>query len=204
MLIDDLNAVLPQTQCQRCGYSGCLPYAQAMAIGEALPNRCPPGGLPGLTRLAQLLDLAPMPLDATCGEVGPRNIASIQPHACIGCTKCIDVCPTDAIVGAPKQLHLVITEACTGCDLCLPPCPVDCIDMMPYATSSVNNSLLSYEQWTYEDASNAKARYEKKLARIALNHEEPVAQAELPHEAIVLSTIERARLKAKQKASLSK
>jgi Na+-translocating ferredoxin:NAD+ oxidoreductase subunit B len=204
MLIDDLNAVLPQTQCQRCGFAGCLPYAQAMANGDALPNRCPPGGDPGLARLAKLLEMSPMPLEASCGDIGPRTVASIQPNACIGCTKCIDVCPTDAIVGAPKQLHLVITEACTGCDLCLPPCPVDCIDMVPFATSGADHALLSYEQWTHQDASNARARYEKKQARIALIPNEPLAPVVLPQEAIVLSAIERARLKAKQKASLSK
>jgi Na+-translocating ferredoxin:NAD+ oxidoreductase subunit B len=204
MLIDDLNSVLPQTQCQRCGYSGCLPYAQAMANGEALPNRCPPGGEPGLARLAGLLKVVVMPLEAACGEVGPRTVAHIRADACIGCTKCIDICPTDAIVGAPKQLHLVITQACTGCDLCLPPCPVDCIDMLPFATTPSDNFGFSFEQWTVEDAANAKRRYEKKQARLNSQPAETIAVLVMPEPATVLSAIERARLKAKLKASAIK
>lgn len=123
---EQINALLPQTQCGQCGYAGCKPYAQAIADGDAI-NKCPPGGAATIAALAELLDVEPQPLDAA--EETPPRVAFIREAECIGCTKCIQACPVDAIVGAARQMHTVIIDECTGCDLCLEPCPVDCIEM---------------------------------------------------------------------------
>lgn len=122
--IDDL---LPQTQCRQCGFNGCLPYAEAIAAGQSDINRCPPGGAAGIVKLAALLGVAAKPLDPQCGSEQPRRVAVINEADCIGCTKCLPPCPTDAIIGASKHLHSVIAELCTGCGLCVAPCPVNCI-----------------------------------------------------------------------------
>jgi len=129
-LADRIDALLPQTQCEQCGFHGCRPYADAMAAGEADIDRCPPGGSIGITRLAALLDRPVIPLDTSRGVEKPRTLARVIEADCIGCTKCIQACPVDAIVGASKLMHTVIPELCTGCELCLPPCPVDCIDLV--------------------------------------------------------------------------
>jgi electron transport complex protein RnfB len=123
----DLDALLPQTQCTRCGYDGCRPYARAMARGEAGMNRCPPGGAPTIAALAARLGVAARPLDPACGIEGPARIAVIDEERCIGCALCLPACPVDAIVGAKKFLHGVLPGHCTGCALCIAPCPVDCI-----------------------------------------------------------------------------
>jgi electron transport complex protein RnfB len=130
-LIARIDALLPQTQCTRCGYPGCKPYATALARGEAELNRCPPGGAPGIERLAALLGREALPLDPGCGDEAPPCVAEIVEEDCIGCARCIDACPVDAIVGARRYLHTVIATECSGCDLCLPVCPVDCIVMVP-------------------------------------------------------------------------
>lgn len=130
-LVEQINAILPQTQCAQCDYPGCRPYAEAIANGEADINQCPPGGEAGIKRLALLLDCEPMPLNTTHGEHKPPLLAIIDEARCIGCKLCIQACPVDAIVGAAKRMHTVIASECTGCELCLPPCPVDCIDMIP-------------------------------------------------------------------------
>ena len=129
-LAASIDRLLPQTQCTKCGYGGCLPYARAMAAGEADINRCPPGGTAGIGRLAALLGLAVKPLDPACGKEEARAVALIDEARCIGCTLCIQACPVDAIVGAAKHMHTIVASECTGCKLCLPPCPVDCIDMV--------------------------------------------------------------------------
>ena len=130
-VVEDINAILPQTQCGQCGYPGCRPYAEAIAEGEPI-NRCPPGGEAGIAQLAALLDVEPIPLDDAHGEEqAAPAVAYIHEEDCIGCTKCIQACPVDAILGAAKQMHTVIVSECTGCDLCVDPCPVDCIDMIP-------------------------------------------------------------------------
>jgi electron transport complex protein RnfB len=125
-----IDALLPQTQCGQCGYPGCRPYAQAIAAGQAGINLCPPGGAATIRALADLLGREPVPLDAGRGTEKAPLLARIDEPRCIGCTLCIQACPVDAIVGAPKLMHTVIAALCTGCELCLPPCPVDCIDLV--------------------------------------------------------------------------
>lgn len=134
-VVDQVDALLPQTQCGQCGYAGCRPYAEAIAAGEADINLCPPGGEVTMRSLADLLDREPKPLAPEHGIEKPRLVAIIDEDVCIGCTLCIQACPVDAILGAGKQMHTVIASECTGCELCLPPCPVDCIDMVPEPVS---------------------------------------------------------------------
>lgn len=131
-IVDDIDNILPQTQCGQCGHPGCRPYAEAIAAGEDI-NKCPPGGEATIQQLADLLDVEPLPLDAEHGEEKGNQVAIIREDECIGCTKCIQACPVDAIIGAAKQMHTVIESECTGCDLCVEPCPVDCIDIVPVA-----------------------------------------------------------------------
>lgn len=137
-IVDQINTLLPQTQCGQCSYPGCKPYAEAIANGEKI-NKCPPGGETTIQALADLLGVEPEPLDAEHGaEKAVPTVAFIREDECIGCTKCIQACPVDAILGAAKQMHTVIVDECTGCDLCVEPCPVDCIDMIPVATNLSN------------------------------------------------------------------
>lgn len=128
-IVEQIDALLPQTQCGQCGHPGCRPYAEAIANGEAI-NHCPPGGQATIQALADLLDIEAIPLDGDHGTEAATKVAVIREDECIGCTKCIQACPVDAILGAAKQMHTVIADECTGCDLCVEPCPVDCIDMV--------------------------------------------------------------------------
>lgn len=130
-LVERLDRLLPQTQCGQCGFDGCRPYAAAMASGDAAVDRCPPGGDDGALWLARLLDVAPLPYDRNRGAHAPPRVAVIVEADCIGCTKCIQACPVDAIAGAAKAMHTVIEPLCTGCELCVPACPVDCIQLLP-------------------------------------------------------------------------
>lgn len=147
-LEERINRLLPQTQCGQCGHPGCRPYAQAIAAGEAI-NRCPPGGPETIANLSRLLGVPAIPLDISHGEHSPRKLAFIREAECIGCTKCIQACPVDAILGAAKLMHTVIESECTGCDLCVAPCPVDCIDMLTIPITPQN------WQWPMAAASTA-------------------------------------------------
>jgi electron transport complex protein RnfB len=131
--VDAIDALLPQTQCTRCAYDGCRPYAHALATGEAPINRCPPGGSPGIAALAALLGRQVIALDPACGSETDPGVAWIEAADCIGCARCLPACPVDAIIGAQRYLHTVLERACTGCELCIEACPVDCIVMRPRA-----------------------------------------------------------------------
>jgi Na+-translocating ferredoxin:NAD+ oxidoreductase subunit B len=131
MTPQEIDALLPQTQCTRCGYAGCSPYAQAIANGEAEINQCPPGGAATIDLLARALGRSVLPLNPANGSEGPQLVAQIDERRCIGCIKCLAPCPVDAIIGAKQHTHTVVTDLCTGCELCIAPCPVDCIVMVP-------------------------------------------------------------------------
>lgn len=161
-LAQRIDALLPQTQCTKCGYEGCRPYADAIASGEASYNQCPPGGAQGVARLAQLLGRPVIPLNPQNGIERPRPRAVIDESLCIGCTLCLQACPVDAIVGAAKLMHTVIEARCTGCDLCVPPCPVDCIDMVP-----VTGERTGWDAWSPPQADAARAHFEAHQARLA-------------------------------------
>lgn len=153
-LVQDIEKVLPQTQCQACGYAGCRPYAQALASGQATIDRCPPGGRSTLEALAKLLKQDAQPYLATIeANYRPPAMAKIDADRCIGCTKCIQVCPVDAIVGAPKYLHHIVEQDCTGCGLCVAPCPVDCIAILPLASARF-------------DRERSRKRFEQRLQRL--------------------------------------
>lgn len=154
--VDRIDAVLPQTQCTQCGYPGCRPYAEAIATEGAGINRCPPGGQATILELARVTGRSAAPLDPDCGHEEPLGYANIVEGDCIGCTLCIDACPVDAIVGAPKRMHTVVAELCTGCKLCVPPCPVDCIVMLP-----------ARSPWNSVRAGEARARFEARRTRKA-------------------------------------
>jgi electron transport complex protein RnfB len=182
-LADRIDALLPQTQCMRCGYSGCRPYAEAVASGAAGINQCPPGGDATITALARLLERDAVPLDTARGNAGPLQVALIDEDACIGCTLCIQACPVDAIIGAPKRMHGVLASLCSGCELCLPPCPVDCITMVP-----------AQRQWTVEDARAARIRYDQRRKRLATAGENPRRVAEArKRQAAIAAALDRAR-----------
>lgn len=163
-LADLLEDALPQTQCTKCGYPDCRGYAEAMASGEK-PNRCPPGGQAGIIRLSKVLDFKldvnTSQIDPECGVERPRPVAFIDPKACIGCTLCIQACPIDAIVGASKQMHTVLTEWCTGCDLCVAPCPVDCITML-----NVTGNETGWNAWSTSHADLSRKRYQAHKQRL--------------------------------------
>lgn len=134
--VTQIDALLPQTQCRRCGYDDCRAYAEALVVGTTAINRCPPGGETTLQALAALLDQPVQPLDPDCGRVPAiAEVAFVEEERCIGCFKCVRACPVDAIVGAPKLMHTVIAADCSGCELCLPVCPTDCIVMIPRASA---------------------------------------------------------------------
>ena len=169
-LVEQLNNALPQTQCTRCGYPDCQRYAEAIAQGEADINQCPPGGTEGVERLALLTGKPVIPLNPDNGLEGPRTIAIIDEAWCIGCTLCIAVCPTDAIVGANKRMHTVVEDYCTGCELCIPACPVDCISLEP-----IDVNLSGWASWPQTLADLARQRYEARTTRLkreAVEHDQ--------------------------------
>jgi electron transport complex protein RnfB len=158
--VERIDALLPQTQCTRCGYPTCRDYAVAIAAGTADIDRCPPGGAAGIAALASLLGRAVRPLDPACGTEAPPVVARVDEDACIGCTKCIQACPVDAIVGSAKRMHAVIADECTGCGLCLPPCPVDCIVLEPTAASPLARAAV------LERAERARLRFGARASRL--------------------------------------
>ncbi|RKT26488.1 electron transport complex protein RnfB [Paraburkholderia sp. RAU2J] len=176
ILADRIEDLLPQTQCTKCGYPACRPYAEAIANGEANYNQCPPGGAEGIARLAALLGKPVIPLNSANGIERARPLAVIDEQVCIGCTLCMQACPVDAIVGAPKQMHTVIADLCTGCDLCVPPCPVDCIAM-----PSVTGDATGWNAWTQSQADAARARHNRREARLAREREAAEARAAARH-----------------------
>jgi len=159
--VDTLDALLAQTQCTRCGFAGCRPYAEAIASGTANINQCPPGGTETLLALAGLTGREPLPLNGDHGLEAAPSVAFIDEARCIGCTRCLPPCPVDAIVGAPRLMHTVVAELCTGCALCIAPCPVDCIVMMPLLASTAHAAL------TLPPAAASRARFEAHEARTA-------------------------------------
>ena len=213
-LADRIEDALPQTQCTKCGFAGCRPYAEAVAAGAAGYNQCPPGGDAGIVRLARILGQPVIPLNPANGVLRERPLAFIDEALCIGCTLCIQACPVDAIVGAAKQMHTIVPELCTGCDLCVAPCPVDCIVMVP-----VTPGRTGWDAWTQAEADAARSRHDfrserllrerrdndarlaaKAAAKLALvTAETPASAAEVAERerkrAIIAAAIERARIK---------
>lgn len=201
-LSERINALLPQTQCGKCNYAGCKPYADAIAQGDAI-NKCPPGGSATIRELATLLNREIVPLDTTHGIEQQRLVAFIREAECIGCTKCIQACPVDAILGAAKQMHTVIISECTGCDLCVAPCPVDCIDMLPAPNVTVTESekklLSAYWRKRFEFreqrlSSFRAAQQNKRLA--ARTASSPVATASPPTPLLMSPEQARADIQA--------
>jgi electron transport complex protein RnfB len=181
-LIQRIDALLPQTQCGKCGHPGCKPYAAGIASGEPI-NKCPPGGSETIIALAELLNVPVLELDASRGSA-PAQIAYIREAECIGCTKCIQACPVDAIVGAAKLMHTVIIDECTGCDLCVAPCPVDCIEMHPLPLSGVLPivgglaSSLEEQRARAAKRNHARRRFEQRNARLQREEQQKIAERE--------------------------
>jgi electron transport complex protein RnfB len=214
-LADQIEDALPQTQCTKCGYPACRPYAEAIAEGSAAINQCPPGGIDGVRRLSALTGHPVIPINPANGFERPRPVAFIDEQLCIGCTLCIQACPVDAILGAAKQMHTILPSLCTGCDLCVAPCPVDCIVMYP-----VTGELSGWDAWSQSEADAARARHDLRTRRLqreradndarlaakavakmrevtaeATNTPAEVAEKERKR-AIIAAAMERARLKA--------
>ncbi len=205
-LAQRIDALLPQTQCTRCGYPDCRSYADAVASGEAKLNQCPPGGAEGIRLLADLLGQPELPLNPEFGDEGPRRVVYIEEATCIGCTLCIQACPVDAIVGAPKRMHAVLEADCTGCELCLPVCPMDCI-----ALEEVSQGATGWAAWSMPQADAARARHAARTARLARDareHDERLAALAAPESlqtsttddpkrAAIAAALARARVRAK-------
>lgn len=211
-----VDALLPQTQCTRCGYPSCREYAEALVQGRAALNRCPPGGASTIAALASVLGRRPMSLDPACGRERPWVVARIDESACIGCTLCIQACPVDAILGAAKRMHTVIEDECTGCELCTRPCPVDCIVLAPMtlpptggeveASSATQPFAAFLDRWMAERATRARRRFrarEQRLPRLGRARAErrrhkaaamPGRDADrITKQAVIRAAVERAR-----------
>lgn len=205
-----INALLPQTQCTRCGYADCAAYAVAIVEQEADINRCPPGGDEGIARLAEVTGRPVLALDPAHGLEGPRSVAVIDEAWCIGCTLCLPACPTDAIMGSNKRMHSVIEDHCTGCELCLQVCPVDCISLV-----NVSGEATGWQAWSATQAGAASDRYGRHQARLAnaepLGDTEPIqpdageaestVEAADPKRAIIEAALARARNRLKTQPS---
>lgn len=209
LLIEKIDAILPQTQCRQCGFSGCRPYAAAIAEGAANINQCPPGDEAGIQKLADLLGVRPIALNSAHGVPKPMAVALIDEQICIGCTLCIEACPVDAIVGAAKQMHTVIVAECTGCELCLAPCPVDCISMIPAGkqiSAAACEPCIASDDWSLREsemkrkaADRARAHYQFRLQRLEREKQEQAEKlaqktgtaASDPRKAAVLAALKR-------------
>jgi electron transport complex protein RnfB len=204
-LAQRIDALLPQTQCTRCGYPACLAYAQAIARDAADINQCPPGGSSGIRDLAELLGRAEKPLNPVNGIEKPAEIALIDEEACIGCVKCIQVCPVDAIIGAAKMMHTILVQECTGCELCIPVCPVDCIAMV--APDVIDAFVRQNEDATRPPrAAHFRRRYQAREVRLARERAEREAalaarKADVHRAAGVHSAVQAAIARAKAKKS---
>lgn len=212
-LADRIEDALPQTQCTKCGFDGCRPYAEAIAAGSAGINQCPPGGAEGIARLSAITGYPVIPLNPVNGLERPRAVAYIDEALCIGCTLCIQACPVDAIIGAAKQMHTVAPSLCTGCDLCVAPCPVDCIVLYPVTETT------GWQAWAQTDADAARERHDFRAMRLVRERQEndarlaakaaekmkvveaidPATDADAAEKerkrAIIAAAMERARLK---------
>ena len=204
LLVTQIDAILPQTQCRRCGFPGCEPYARAIAEGRADINQCSPGGDEGIRKLANLLGVKPIPLNTTQhGIPKPRAMAFIDEQLCIGCTLCIQACPVDAIAGATGHAHTVIAVECTGCELCIAPCPVDCISMIPprarVGGSGHNDDTEIDGSPALEDdnqvADHARARYQFRLQRLEREEQEREEMLAQKVEVIANTSLPAADLK---------
>jgi Na+-translocating ferredoxin:NAD+ oxidoreductase subunit B len=203
-LVDDILAVLPQTQCTKCGYSGCLAYAKAIAQNSANYNQCPPGGAEGVARLAKVLNQPILPLNDTHGIERVRRVAVINASQCIGCTLCIQACPTDAIIGSSKYLHAVLNDWCTGCDLCVNPCPVDCIEMLEIPELAAQQKT-AWAGWSQNQANQAKNRFEQKIERKKseqLKNTDRMTQKQAEKKAILAENTEEQQKAAQKKAMI--
>lgn len=185
---EQVDALLPQTQCGLCQYGGCMPYANAMVNGEAALNLCPPGGVKTLEKLGALLqqDVSPLVADMAL-KTKPKMLAVIREEECIGCTKCIQACPVDAIIGGPKLMHAVITSECTGCELCIPPCPVDCIDLQQYPEIDEDKSAHYRQRYQQRQQRLASEKNDAKTMKLANPAEQKKSYIQL--------ALERAKVK---------
>ena len=187
-LAQRIHDALPQTQCTRCGYPDCKAYAQAIANNEAPINQCPPGGQEGIDILAVITGQAITPLNPEHGLEMPMTVAVIDEAWCIGCTLCLKVCPTDAILGSNKMMHTVIESACTGCDLCLPVCPVDCIEMLP-----ISQDRTGWAAWSPELADQARTRHEARQARLRIEEKFKVDNEMTRKQAVIQAALAKAK-----------
>lgn len=218
-LTDQIEDLLPQTQCTKCGYPACRPYAEAIAAGTADINQCPPGGAQGIQRLATLLGRKVIALNPANGVERLRPVALIDEQWCIGCTLCIQACPVDAILGAAKQMHTILPDLCTGCDLCVAPCPVDCISMVPIDDAALAHQT-GWDAWSQQAADAARTRHDFRTERLqrekrendarllakavekqaAVHAEKPADDAAAAEQArkkaIIAAALERARQKS--------
>ena len=203
-----IDALLPQTQCGECSYAGCMPYAQALALGNATIDRCPPGGVATLKALGALLEIDPSPyLAAVATSARPPSVAVIREAECIGCTKCITACPVDAIIGTAKKMHAVITHECTGCGLCVEPCPMDCIDSVTqpaptYSPAIARERFAARQSRLLRDVHEKQQSYRQKRQLIAEQdtvHNKAIQEEVDAKQAYILQALARVNAKKSTK-----